>query len=434
MQIEQDVKCFGLSAKILFSVSIQQPVKREIEAIPLSFPVQLPERRVVLQTFAGLYDSSTESKPFIMVYTRDSLLKNKGQYFVWDSDGGTDCGKGFVNSTNLDFRSLLPLLKGRAGDNFVLKKLFLIESMSQYEFGPNNFLLNEVVLTVGCSAVKGDELVQFEQDVRVDSAIMDIFIDALKSFLPDHPRRQNNIILLNEFYWAVQKKATETDEQHRLQVKHYLDEHIRSLELSADTILHIPVNFDHIHFFYCAVVFSKETMYFCDSVSERFEELKIDTSVAYLTICQALNWELEYRQRATIDWKPCVTCEFVMQQKEKPLVRCGVYCMIFLLRGLLEGIFCDRPFEKYNLTKATFTTQFFKLLKKRIVCFLTREISLYQLLELFVDFPDLSNQRRLAKEELLRSSHVVTKTNKSYDFVCKKGWLPDDLYPSFLID
>jgi hypothetical protein len=176
-------------------------------------------------------------------------------------------------------------------------------------------------------------------------------------------------------------------------------------------------------------------MYFCDSVSERFEELKIDTSVAYLAISQALNWELEYRQRATIDWKPCVTCEMVMQQEETPLVRCGVYCMIFLLRGFLEGIFCDRPFEKYNLTNTTFTTQFFKLLKKRIVCFLTREISLYQLLELFVDFPDLSIQRRLAKEELLLRSNVVTKTNKQrYDFVCEKGWLPDDLYPSFLID
>ena len=92
----------------------------------------------------------------------------------------------------------------------------------------------------------------------------------------------------------------------------------------------------------------------------------------------------------------------------------------------MEGIFCDSPFETYKLSKATFSNPFFKLLKKRILCVLSREISLYQLLELFVESKDLSSERRNAKAELLANNGVLAK--KSHDFVCKKGWLPDALY------
>jgi hypothetical protein len=105
--------------------------------------------------------------------------------------------------------------------------------------------------------------------------------------------------------------------------------------------------------------------------------------------------------------------------------------MVFLLRGFLEGIYCDSPFESYELSKETFSNPFFKLLKKRILCVLSREISLDQLLELFVESKDLSSERRIAKDELLTNYGVLGK-KKSNDFVCKKGWLPLALYPSFL--
>jgi len=435
--IEENANVFGLSKRILFSIAVKQPIISDIESIPMSFPVTLSGRRVVLQTFAGYYDSSSpdESTPYIRVYTRDTIVNHHGQYFLCDSDGSRDYGTLYQNRRDLDFRKPLPLLSGRAAGaasrNLPLKKLFFIESMSQNEFDPQRTLSNEVVLVAGSGAIKADELEQFEQEVCVDSAIINAFKDVLLSFQPTHPCRKKNIILPVDFYSAVLKKKDETDEEHKSHVKVYLDQYIRPLALTSDSILHIPVNYECIHYFYCAVVFSKGTIYICDSVSEKAAVIEIDHLPVYLTLCEVLNWELEYRNMETIHWNGPVLCSDVMQQQEHPLTRCGVYCMVFLLRGFLEGIYCDSPFETYELSKATFSNPFFKLLKKRILCVLSREISLYQLLELFVESKDLSSERRIAKDELLTNYGVLGK-KKSYDFVCKKGWLPLALYPSFL--
>ena len=432
--IEENANVFGLSKRILFSIAVKQPIINDIETIPMSFPVTLSGRRVVLQTFAGFYDSASSdvSTPYIRVYTRDTIVNHHGQYFLWDSDGNIEYGTGFQNRKDNDFRRPLPLLSGRAAcaasRSIPLKKLFFIESMSQDEFEPQRILWNEVVLIAGTGAIKSDELDQFEQETCVDSAIINAFKDVLlSSFQPTHPRRKNNIILSVDFYAAVLKKKGDTDEEHKSNVKVYLDQYIRPLALTSDSIVHIPINYECVHYFYCAAVFSKRTIYICDSVSEKAEQLGIDHLPVYLTLCEVLNWELEYRKMPTIHWDPPNVCSDVMQQQEYPLTRCGVYCMVFLLRGFLEGIFCDSPFETYKLSKATFSNPFFKLLKKRILCVLSREISLYQLLELFVESKDLSSERRNAKAELLANNGVVL-AKKSHDFVCKKGWLPDALY------
>ena len=260
-----------------------------------------------------------------------------------------------------------------AARSIPLKKLFFIESMSQNEFEPQKILLNEVVLIAGTTGViKGDDLEQFENEVCVDSAIIDAFKDVLLSFMPQHPRRKNNFILPADFYTAVWRRKEETDEEHKSNVKVYLDKYIRPLALTSDSIVHIPVNYECFHYFYCAAVFSKGKFYICDSVSET-AKVEIDHTKVYLTLYEVLNWELEYRNMATIEWNIPILCPDVMQQQENPLTRCGVYCMVFLLRGFLEGIYCDSPFETYNLSKATFSENFFKLLKMRILCLISKK-------------------------------------------------------------
>ena len=414
--IEENANVFGLSNRILFSIAVKQPMIAQMETIPMSFPITLSGRRVVLQTFAGLYDSASSelSTPFIRVYTRDTIMNNHGQYLSRDSDGTTENGTGYQNLKEDDFRKLLPVLSGKtcsaAARSIPLKKLFFIESMSQNEFEPQKILLNEVVLIAGTTGViKGDDLEQFENEVCVDSAIIDAFKDVLLSFMPQHPRRKNNFILPADFYTAVLRKKEETEEEHKSNVKVYLDLYIRPLALTSDSIVHIPVNYECFHYFYCAVVFSKRTIYICDSISEQAETLEIDHCAVYLTLCEVLNWELEYRNMPTIHWDPFILCPDVMQQQEDPLTRCGVYCMVFLLRGFLEGIYCDSPFETYNLSKATFSENFFKLLKMRVLCLISKKIKLDELLELFVELQDLSSERRVAKERLLTESNVLGK-------------------------
>jgi hypothetical protein len=413
--IEENANVFGLSNRILFSIAVKQPMIAQIETIPMSFPITLSGRRVVLQTFAGLYDSASSelSTPFIRVYTRDTIMNNHGQYLSRDSDGNTENGTGYQNLKEDDFRKLLPVVSGKtnsaAAQRIPLKKLFFIESMSQIEFDPQKILLNEVVLIAGTTGViKGDDLEQFEHEVCVDSAIIDAFKDVLLSFMPQHPRRKNNFIFPADFYTAVLRKKEETEEEHKSNVKVYLDLYIRPLALTSDSIVHIPVNYECFHYFYCAAVFSKGNFYICDSVSED-AKVEIDHTKVYLTLYEVLNWELEYRNIATIEWNFPILCRDVMQQQENPLTRCGVYCMVFLLRGFLEGIYCDSPFETYNLSKATFPDLFFKLLKMRILCLLSGEIELDELLELFVELQDLSSERRVAKERLLTESNVLGK-------------------------
>ena len=76
----------------------------------------------------------------------------------------------------------------------------------------------------------------------------------------------------------------------------------------------------------------------------------------------------------------------------------------FLGRDLLRF-----AFETYNLSKATFSENFFKLLKMRILCLISEKIELDELLELFVELQDLSSERRVAKEKLLTDNNILGK-------------------------
>jgi hypothetical protein len=121
-----------------------------------------------------------------------------------------------------------------------------------------------------------------------------------------------------------------------------------------------------------------------------------------------------------------------MRQAESPLTRCGVYSLVFLLRGFLVGILCDDPFAIYDLTQRTFSQRFFKVLKKRILDVIIGSKGVFALLDLFVDFKDLSAERSNLKRELFLREGLVHTAKKNDDFVCNKGWLPMSIYPAFL--
>ena len=122
-----------------------------------------------------------------------------------------------------------------------------------------------------------------------------------------------------------------------------------NISFTDSTILHVLVNLDNEHWNYFTVVFSSFTIYVCDSLTERSARYE-DTRKAALEVLQTFcNWEYERHNTGTIlqvwEIKECT----VLQQNETNPTSCGVYCMVFLLRGYLEGLFSATPFESFNL-------------------------------------------------------------------------------------
>ena len=423
---------FKLGEHILFSCPVKADNFSSCQEIPMSFPVPLPNgKRVILQTFAGLYTSSAAAvnvDSYIVIYTRSVKKLFYGQYFSVDSDGSVQ---------KIKVGGKLPLLNGTAdfsgGRGFRLKKLFFIETVTQGEFAESYVLNNEVVLTVDSTALRGHELDSFySNEEKVDSGIIAVFIERVSAILSKHPRRASNIIL--PFYYF----AEISNDDLRLQSE------LQKLTLTDETILHLVVNLEFIHYIYCAVVFKKKTIFICDSaytisVDKKTKEevikfsLDEETDLLYVHLCHLLDLECTRRGMLIPQWEVC-KCKNVMRQAESPLTRCGVYSMVFLLRGFLEGIFCDDPFANYDLTQRTFSERFFKLLKKRILDVIIGSEGVFQLLELFVHFEDLSPERRSAKRQLFSSEGFVHTAKKNDDFVCNKGWLPISIYPAFLRD
>jgi hypothetical protein len=84
--IEENANVFGLSNRILFSIAVKQPMIAQMETIPMSFPITLSGRRVVLQTFAGLDDSASSelSTPFIRGYYNEQPWAISFEGFGWN--------------------------------------------------------------------------------------------------------------------------------------------------------------------------------------------------------------------------------------------------------------------------------------------------------------------------------------------------------------
>ena len=138
--------------------------------------------------------------------------------------------------------------------------------------------------------------------------------------------------------------------------------------------------------------------------------------------------EFQRRRRASKEWNK-VNCEKLMQQSESPIRRCGVYCMVFLLRGFLEGIHCDHPFENFNLTdfntyedpnKTSFSNKFYSVLKEGIYRVIVGSISVRDFVSFFADIHKKPKIDIYAKHQLQKYSN--------FDFQCQTGWLPEKTY------
>ena len=87
-------------------------------------------------------------------------------------------------------------------------------------------------------------------------------------------------------------------------------------------------------------MFSTRTICVWDSLSEvgSFVETKEALLQNLFTI---FTWEYERRNKKKMsgEWKRKDLDVPQQEDNERPKVSCGVYCMVFLMRGFLEGLF-----------------------------------------------------------------------------------------------
>ena len=202
-------------------------------------------------------------------------------------------------------------------------------------------------------------------------------------------------------------------------VEIYMNSLIGDSSLNESTFLHVVVNLNNLHWNYFTVVFSTRTICVWDSLlsADTFEDTKKALIQNLFTV---FTWEYERRNKKKLSGEWQRKDLIVPQQEEEPKVFCGVYCMVFLLRGFLEVLYSDTPFqsdlELRGVEKNSFDKKLVKNLRSSIADVIIGSSTVLSIMSFFV-------------EEYMYKSVHKNLTHRCY-FSCKK-WLPEPAYQLF---
>jgi len=398
---------------VLFSVTLNASGTTS-NKIPMSLPIKVGSRTVVLQTFAAEYQSLSSSTTIYQICTRSGPYL-QGNYYILKSDGST--------TTKISF----PLSWSYNSQRYTPSKLYFIESWTQpTTIVQESTLIAEPVYVGRFGAViKADEWKEFieSNNFWVPDTMIQAFQDKLESCFQENVRSKDNFFLPCNFFSEID--TAEPDARDT-----FICSAFEECEISQETIIHIVCNYPtNEHWVYCDIVFCKSKIYFCDSLSTD-KENSSDLSPCYQKLLEIL---LVVYSNRSIDFDPAQWSRInvaVPQQKERfPISKCGIFSIVNLLRGYLEGLFSLNPFKDYDLTYTVFHADFIRALKILIFTFITGEHSYEPILALFVDPNELSDSFNIVDE--IRNTLKVTTVE-----VKKKGqekkyfaeWFPPLVY------
>ena len=422
----QTLPAAHFNEKILFSVQVQLNTNDLSQRrIPLSFPVTIGSEKVIFQLLAATFVKVKKVTTTLIRFINRYGVHNCGRYIVMNTDGKvkTKLDNGLLFVENEFFVRNLVFVKGNLD--------------TQNEFSAAYKLKEEALFISHSISVDGDKLFKFmhDNDVFVEDDIIQSYcsrvaadfqkIEAISSL---NPHQRSSIVFpvqfTNNIAEIFSRKATNTMEpisesEKKDLVENYMNSLIGDKSLNESTILHVVVNLDNLHWNYFTVVFSTCTICVWDSLLsvEDFE----DTKKALLqNLFTVFTWEYERRNKKKLsgDWQRKDL--IVPQQEEDPKVFCGVYCMVFLMRGFLEGLYSDAPFSSHlDLSgggKKSFEKKLVKNLRSSIADVITGSSTVLSIMSFFV-------------EEFMYKSVHKNLMHKHY-FTCKK-WLPEPAYHLF---
>ena len=320
---------------------------------------------------------------------------------------------------------------------FVTNLVFVKGNMyTQDEFSVAYKLKEEALFISHSISVDGDKLSKFIHDnVFVEDDIIQSYcsrvtadfqnIEALSS---QNPHQRSSFVLpvqfTNNITEILSRKTTDTMEpisesEKKNLVEIYMNSLIGDSSLNESTFLHVVVNLNNLHWNYFTVVFSTRTICVWDSLlsADTFEDTKKALIQNLFTV---FTWEYERRNKKKLSGEWQRKDLIVPQQEEDPKVFCGVYCMVFLMRGFLEGLYSDAPFpsdlDLSGVEKNSFEKKLVKNMRKTIADVITGSSTVLSIMSFFVE------------EHVYKSAHKNLR--HKYYFSCTK-WLPEQAYQLF---
>ena len=247
-------------------------------------------------------------------------------------------------------------------------------------------------------------------------------IEAISS---QNPHERSSIVFPVQFTNNIEEILSRTisESEKKDIVREYMNSLIGDRSLNESSILHVVMNVDNWHWNYLTVVFSTRTICVWDSLLEvdSFEDSKEAKLQNLFTV---FTWEYERRNKKKLlgEWQRKDIMVPQQEVKEDPKVSCGVYCMVFLMRGFLEGLFSVAPFaselELSGDKDNTFNKQLLRNLRGSIADVIMGSSTVLSIMSFFVP------------EYVYKSVHK-NLTHTCY-FPCNsKKWLPEQAHQLF---
>jgi hypothetical protein len=326
---------YRLGDSVLFSILVQKPAgMRTIPnfTIPLSFPVPIQGKTLVLQTVAANFERNKN-------YMRSTICR-----------GTLNCG-GYFLTTQVDGEKhkVIPLIPGTSQSpiksiaksgafSYDLEELFFVETYTQ-SFAKESSMLDEeyVFECPSLAFVKGEDLRQLQLNEYMECNILEAVVELLKQRVKRVPlletRKVRNIIFPAQF-WSTLTQVETLEALHQCNSAFHLSQYV----WDTDSIVHLIMFYPASHWQYCTLVFAQKKVYFNDSYMASAE-----TEGRNKQIRKLLGFVQEYSGFVIGVWE-FIDC-IVPQQTEKRLHFCGTYVTINLLRAYVEGL-SENPFEE----------------------------------------------------------------------------------------
>jgi hypothetical protein len=306
-------------------------------------------------------------------------------------------------------------------------------SFTQDEFNVAYKLKGEVLFTSHSVSLNADNLFKFIQesglveDDIIQSYCSRVYEDfqKIEAISSQNPHKRSSIVFPVQFTNNIEEFLSRTisESEKKDIVGEYMNSLIGDSPFNESTILHVVMNLDNWHWNYLTVVFSTRTICVWDSLLEvdSFEDSKKAKLQNLFTV---FTWEYERRNKKKLlgEWQRKDIMVPQQEIKEDPKVSCGVYCMVFLMRGFLEGLFSVAPFElELELSgdkDNTFNKQLLRNLRASIADVIMGSSTVLSIMSFFVP------------EYVYKSVHK-NLTHTCY-FPCNsKKWLPEQAHQLF---
>ena len=423
----QTIPAAHFNENILFSVQLQLNTNElSTRRIPLSFPVEIGTETVIFQLLAATFEKVKKKVTTTLIrFINRYGAHNCGRYMILNTDGKVKTNQDKKGDGGLPF----------VENEFFVKNLIFVKgnSFTQDEFNVAYKLKGEVLFTSHSVSLNADNLYNFTQtsglveDDIIQSYCSRVYADfqKIEAISSQNPHQRSSIVFPVQFTNNIEEFLSRTisESEKKDIVGEFMNSLIGDRSLNESTILHVVMNLDNWHWNYLTVVFSTRTICVWDSLLEvdSFEDSKKAKLQNLFTV---FTWEYERRNKKKLlgEWQRKDIMVPQQEVKEDPKVSCGVYCMVFLMRGFLEGLFSVAPFaselELSGDKDNTFNKQLLRNLRASIADVIMGSSTVLSIMSFFVP------------EYVYKSVHK-NLTHTCY-FPCNsKKFLPEESYQLF---